>query len=58
LVHINEISKEKFEDTEGGIRRVDNTMAKRKRAKRQTMIYKAIHRELKIEQYESYQKLT
>jgi hypothetical protein len=33
-------------------RRTDNTMGKRKRTKRQTTIYKALHRKLKIEQYE------
>jgi len=30
----------------------DNTMAKRKRAKGQTMIYKTLHIQLKIEQHE------
>jgi len=29
--------------------KTDNTVAKRKRAKRQTTIYKALHRKLKIE---------
>ena len=33
-------------------KRTDNTMAKRKRTKRQTMIYKTIHRKLNIEQHE------
>jgi hypothetical protein len=33
-------------------RRTDNTMAKRKRTKGQTTIYKTLHRKLKIEQYE------
>ena len=31
-------------------------MAKRKRTKRQTMIYKALHRKLKIEQYKPHYK--
>jgi hypothetical protein len=35
------------------IRRTDNTVAKRKRIKVQTMIYKTLHRKLKIEQHES-----
>ena len=33
-------------------RRTDNTMAKRKRTQGQTMIYKALHRKLKIESHE------
>ena len=44
---------EKFEDTKGVIRScksTDNTMPKRKRSKRQTMIYKTLHRKLEIEQ--------
>ena len=53
---------ERFEDTKGLIRickwilililcgrRTDNTMAKRKRTKRQTPIYQTLHRKLKIE---------
>jgi hypothetical protein len=33
-------------------RRTDNTMAKRRRTKRQTTIYKTLHRKLKIEEHE------
>jgi hypothetical protein len=33
-------------------RRTDNAMAKRKRTKGQTTIYKRLHRKLKIEQHE------
>ena len=36
--------------------RKDNTMVKRKRSKGQTMIYKTLHRVLKIEQYEPHYK--
>ena len=35
-------------------RRTDNTMAKRKRTKEQTTIYKTLHRKLKIEQHETH----
>jgi hypothetical protein len=35
-------------------RRMDNTMTKRKRTKGQTMIYKTLHRKLKIEQHEPH----
>ena len=35
-------------------RRIDNAMGKRKRTKGQTMIYKTLHRKLKIEQREPY----
>jgi hypothetical protein len=34
------------------LRRTDNTIAKRKRAKGQTMTYKTLHRKLRIEQHE------
>jgi hypothetical protein len=34
-------------------RRTDNTMAKRKRTKGQTAIYKTLHRKLKIEAHEN-----
>jgi len=37
-------------------RRTDNTMAKRNRIKRQTMIYKILHSKLKIELYELHSK--
>ena len=45
---------EKFEDTKGGMvirscRSTDNTMAKIKRTKAQTMIHKTLHSQLKIE---------
>jgi hypothetical protein len=36
--------------------RTDNTMAKRKRTKRQIMIYKNLHRKLYFEQYETHKK--
>jgi hypothetical protein len=32
----------------------DNTMAKRRRTKEQAIIYKTLHRKLKIEQHESH----
>jgi hypothetical protein len=35
-------------------RRTDNTMTKRKRRKGQTMIFKTLHRNLKIEPHESH----
>jgi hypothetical protein len=35
-------------------RRTDNTMAKRKRTNGQTMIYKVLHRKLKIEQHDPH----
>ncbi len=38
-----------------GHTRSDNTMSKRNRTKGQTMIYKTIHRKLKIEQYEPHE---
>ena len=54
-------TQERFEDTIRVIRsrkskrrRTDNTMTKIKRTKGQTMIYKALHRKLKIEKQESY----
>ena len=34
--------------------RADNTMAKRKRVKRQTMLYKTLHRKPRIKQHEPY----
>jgi hypothetical protein len=46
--------KEKFEDTKRVIRRTDNTMANRKSTKGQTMIYKTLHRKLKVEQHEPH----
>ena len=38
----------------GNRRRTDNTMAKRKRTKRQTTIYKALHKKLKTKQHEPH----
>jgi hypothetical protein len=35
-------------------RRPDYTMAKRRRTKEQAIIYKTLHRKLKIEQHESH----
>jgi hypothetical protein len=44
------VYEKKFGDTEAVYgRRTDNTMAKRKKTKGQTMIYKTVHRKLKIE---------
>jgi hypothetical protein len=37
-------------------RRTDNTMAKRKRTRGQTTIYKTLHTNLKIEQHEPHLK--
>jgi hypothetical protein len=37
-------------------RRTDNTMNKRRRTKGQTMIYKTLHRKLKMNQHEPYEK--
>jgi hypothetical protein len=34
----------------------ENTMAKRKQTKKQTMLYKTIHRKLQIEQHEPHRK--
>jgi hypothetical protein len=34
-------------------RRTDNTMTKRRRTKEPSMIYKTLHRKLKIEQHET-----
>ena len=52
----NQWPKNKLEDTKGVIRsRTSNagqTTSKIKRTKGHTMIYKALHRKLKIEQYE------
>ena len=58
--------KEEFEDIKRVIRtdntmikrviRTDNTMTKRKRTKEQIMIYKTLHRKLKIEQHEPHLK--
>jgi hypothetical protein len=43
--------------SEAVIRRwAENKMVKRKRAKGQTMIYKTLHRKLKIEQQEPHKK--
>ena len=46
--------KAKFKDTKGALRshksKKDNTMPKQQRIKRQTMIYKTLHRKLKTEQ--------
>ena len=42
-----------FEDTKGVIR-TDNTMAKGKRTKGQSTIYKTLHIKLKIEQQEPH----
>jgi hypothetical protein len=48
----------KCEDTNGQSevenQRTDNTMAKRQRTEGQTMIYKTLHRKLKIEQQEPH----
>jgi hypothetical protein len=45
--------KEEFEDTKGvNRRRRDNNMARRKRTKGQTTIYKILYRKLKISQHE------
>jgi hypothetical protein len=45
--------KEQFEDTKGvNRRRRDNNMARRKRTKGQTTIYKILYRKLKISQHE------
>jgi hypothetical protein len=49
--------KEEFEDTKGVIRvckskRTDNKMTKRKRMKGQPMMYKILHRKLKIKQHD------
>jgi hypothetical protein len=45
--------KEEFEDIKGvNRRRRDNNMARRKRTKGQTTIYKILHRKLKISQHE------
>ena len=51
-------TKEKFEDTKGLSRSLksDNTMVKRKTTKRQTMIYKTLHRKLTIERHEPRKK--
>ena len=50
--------KDEFEDTQRIIisvnRRTDDTMAKRKRTKGQTTIYKTLHRNLKIKQHEPH----
>jgi hypothetical protein len=50
--------KEKFGDTKGVIRAnrksTDNKMAERKGGKRQTMIYKTLHRKLKIVDHKPY----
>ena len=35
-------------------RRTENTMTKKKRTKRNTTIYKTLHRKLKIEQHEPH----
>ena len=37
-------------------RRTDNTMDKRKRTKGRAMIYKTLHRKIKIQQYELHIK--
>ena len=47
---------EDFTDTKPVGRRTDNIITKRKRTKGQTMIYKIIHRKLKIEQHETHYK--
>ena len=53
--------QEKFEDIIGVTRsriyiyqRTDNSMAKRKGAKRQTMLFKTLKRKLRIKQHEPY----
>jgi len=53
------VMQEEFEDTKEVIRirnrrKTYNTMTKRKRTKRQTTIYKTLHRKLKIEQHEHH----
>ena len=47
-------SKIPKEQSEGVNRRTDNINSKRKRTNGQTMIYKAIHRKLMIEQHEPH----
>jgi hypothetical protein len=51
--------EEKFEEPKGyskaiNPRNTDNTMAKRKGTKGQTMIYKTLHRKLRIERHEPH----
>jgi hypothetical protein len=41
--------RRRTENTMAKRRRTDNTMAKRKNTKGQTVIYKSLHRKLKIE---------
>jgi hypothetical protein len=41
-------------DNQQRLRRTDNTMAKGKRTKGQTLIYKTLHRKQKIEQHEPH----
>jgi len=52
------VFQEMLEDLKGVFRslklRTNNTIAKRKRRKRQTTIYKTLHRKLKIEQHEPH----
>ena len=50
-------SFEEIEDTKEVFRsgKSENTMAKRKRTTGQTMIYKTLHRKLKIEQHENHE---
>jgi len=59
--HVKKVLEEKFEDTKGVIRscklkdRQHNDQTKTK-IKRQTTIYKILHRKIKIEQHESQQQ--
>ncbi len=46
--------RRKTDNTIAKRRRPDNTMANRRRTKEQAIIYKTLHRKLKIEQHESH----
>jgi hypothetical protein len=39
------------------LNRTDNTMATRQRTQTQIMIYKTLHRKLKVEQHEPYKRM-
>ena len=66
LSFIGQLKKEKKNDLAGKLlkilmmkseainRRTENTMTKKKRTKRNTTIYKTLHRKLKIEQHEPH----
>jgi hypothetical protein len=52
---IGKLAKKNLKISKSGNRkRTDNTMAKRKSTKGQTMIYKILHRKLKIELHEPH----